>query len=257
MNIKQYIASGILELYALGELSEAEHLEVSKQLKEYPELRLELEKIEQAMEALYRQAEIAPTPAAKDKLLDQMQKIEENSSSSFRFSIAASLSLAILSISASLFFYTKWQSSEEELLSLQNDTALIAEDLNQVNQAFGELNAQLQVLSSGAYVAVQLAGTANAPDSKATVYWNPSDNSVYLGALTMTSLTQEQQYQLWAIVDDVPVSIGVFDASENLWSQMQSFEGTPAAFAVTVEKRGGSESPSLETMQVLGVPEMS
>ena len=45
MNIQEYIASGILETYFLGELSSAEQAEVEKNVAEYPEIRAELDRI--------------------------------------------------------------------------------------------------------------------------------------------------------------------------------------------------------------------
>ena len=62
-----------------------------------------------------------------------------------------------------------------------------------------------------------------------------------------------KQYQLWAIVDGTPVDMGVFDVSigpEN-FMEVQHIEN-PQAFAVTVENEGGSPTPTLEEMVVIG-----
>ena len=45
MNIKEYIASGILEAYLLGGLTAAEAGEVEAYVKQYPEIRAELKKL--------------------------------------------------------------------------------------------------------------------------------------------------------------------------------------------------------------------
>ncbi len=52
MDIQKYISSGILELYVYGALSEKESREVSRVLKEYPEVRTEVEEIEKALLSL-------------------------------------------------------------------------------------------------------------------------------------------------------------------------------------------------------------
>ena len=49
MDIKEYIESGILELYVYGALTETESREVSAILKEHPEVEKEVEEIEAAM----------------------------------------------------------------------------------------------------------------------------------------------------------------------------------------------------------------
>lgn len=46
MDINEYISSGILELYVYGALSESESAEVTRTLREYPEVRQEVEEIE-------------------------------------------------------------------------------------------------------------------------------------------------------------------------------------------------------------------
>ena len=49
IDVKEYIASGILELYVAGELSPEENLEVQHYAIQYPEIRKEIEEIEQAI----------------------------------------------------------------------------------------------------------------------------------------------------------------------------------------------------------------
>ena len=47
MNIKEYISSGVLESYVLGELSAEERVDVEKKLLLYPELKKVLTLIEE------------------------------------------------------------------------------------------------------------------------------------------------------------------------------------------------------------------
>ena len=46
MNINEYISSGILEAYVLGELSDQERISVERNLAQHPELQEELARIE-------------------------------------------------------------------------------------------------------------------------------------------------------------------------------------------------------------------
>jgi anti-sigma-K factor RskA len=68
----------------------------------------------------------------------------------------------------------------------------------------------------------------------------------------MKTLAQENQYQLWAIVDGKPVDAGVFDGNLAGLLKMKNIPIGAVKFAVTVEPRGGKESPTLSTMQVIG-----
>ncbi|MNG37643.1 Anti-sigma-K factor rskA [compost metagenome] len=65
---------------------------------------------------------------------------------------------------------------------------------------------------------------------------------------------QDHQYQLWALVDGKPVDLGVFDAkadSAHILLKMKEINGAQA-FAVTLEKRGGSATPTMTQMIVMG-----
>ncbi len=56
--------------------------------------------------------------------------------------------------------------------------------------------------------------------------------------------------QLWAIVEGKPVDAGMIDACSGL-CKMKNISNA-SAFAITLEKRGGSPTPNLEQLQVIG-----
>jgi anti-sigma-K factor RskA len=61
-----------------------------------------------------------------------------------------------------------------------------------------------------------------------------------------------KQYQLWAIVDGKPVDAGMIDLNQPIVFQQMKTINSAQAFAVTIENVGGSATPSLETMCLLG-----
>ena len=68
--------------------------------------------------------------------------------------------------------------------------------------------------------------------------------------LPKTDKTHE--YQLWALVDGKPVSLGVFgENAKEAVQQMETIEKAQA-FAVTIEPIGGSVNPTMEKMVVMG-----
>ena len=62
-NFQDYIESGILEQYALGELSAAEHAAVEAQAASHPEIQAELEQVQAAL-GFYAEAHAITPPAA-------------------------------------------------------------------------------------------------------------------------------------------------------------------------------------------------
>ena len=55
MNIREYIESGVIELYVMNTLSEAEAAEVEALTLQYPEIQSEIEEVQSVMQ-LYAQA---------------------------------------------------------------------------------------------------------------------------------------------------------------------------------------------------------
>ena len=72
------------------------------------------------------------------------------------------------------------------------------------------------------------------------------------GLASLPAPSEEQQYQLWAIVDGQPVDAGVFDIEKgNILQQLKTISNAQA-FAVTLEKKGGSPTPTLAALFLIG-----
>jgi len=99
---------------------------------------------------------------------------------------------------------------------------------------------------------IPLLGVEKHPDMKATVYFENASNLVYLTLENLPVTPKDQQYQLWAIVDGKPVSLGVYDQDSTLSVQKMTAVSSAQAFAITLEKRGGVASPTMENMYVMG-----
>ena len=69
MDIAAYIASGILESYCLGQVTEEQRVEVEQYADQFPEIRTELKQISDSLEFYSRQNSKAPGASVKVKLL--------------------------------------------------------------------------------------------------------------------------------------------------------------------------------------------
>ena len=266
MNVEEYISSGILEAYVMDQLSQAERSEVESAAAQHPEIRDEIEKIEISLERLAFASAIEPPKEIKSKLQAKIATPEKEeketpivamsasrSDGFLKYAAAASVTLALISSIVAFNYWNKWQSAETRLSDLIAQNQQFAENYNQVNQQLDNIQQAVAIMNNSAYKRVVMNGTDNSPNALATVYWNETSAQVYLSIQNLKELSQDQQYQLWAIIDGKPVDAGVFDPeNSNFLVQMKNIGPNAAAFAVTIEPRGGSENPSLETMQVVG-----
>ncbi len=263
MNIEEYISSGVLEAYAAGILSDLEREEVEDKLVQYPALRAELLAIEQSQEKFLQKVAIRPDASVKEKLFASLDHREAktkiipltthtNNSLVWKYAVAASLSLAVITSYLAYSYRERWITSVISLNNLIAQNQQIAQDYNVVNNRINQIEKDVQVLNDPSFQRVVMAGTTNAPEAKAFIYWNEESKEVYLSLQSMRELSQENQYQLWAIVDGKPVDAGVFDGNLAGLLKMKDIGKGAGAFAVTIEPRGGKTSPTLETMQVVG-----
>lgn len=259
MNIQEYISSGILEAYALGELTDIERAEVEKNVSLHAELRSELSRIEDGQEALLQKLAMAAPSAVKSGVMRAIQKeikiIPLDNTVVIRWKYAAAASVVIaLGLGYLAYDYRdKWLHSEVALNELIAQNRQVAEDYNRVNLRLDKMENDLNVINNPSFAKVVMKGTPNAPQALASVYWNKETKEIYLSIQNMRELSQEKQYQLWAEIDGKMIDAGVFDGNvAGLIKMKQMFKETVTVFAVTVEPRGGRPEPTVETIQVAG-----
>jgi anti-sigma-K factor RskA len=112
----------------------------------------------------------------------------------------------------------------------------------------------LNLMKNPLMAIVKMPGSPNspAPSSMATVYWNTESKDVYLLVNQLPRPVAGKQYQLWAIVDGKPVDAGIFDLGEGVSFVKLKTIPRAEAFAITLEKKGGSETPTMDAMFVMG-----
>jgi mannose-6-phosphate isomerase-like protein (cupin superfamily) len=79
MDIKEFIASGVLEMYVLGQATEFECAEVEKMISQHPEIKSELTAIEIALERYDLQHAITPHATVKPgihSVIDYTERLE-------------------------------------------------------------------------------------------------------------------------------------------------------------------------------------
>ncbi|TDE11105.1 anti-sigma factor [Dyadobacter psychrotolerans] len=102
---------------------------------------------------------------------------------------------------------------------------------------------------------VKLAGLPKSPESNVSAFWNKQTNEVMLDIQNLPPAPAGKQYQLWSIVDGAPapVDLGMLDEQfEKKLLKMKNTKNGSVAFAITLEKKGGNPTPTMEEMYVMG-----
>lgn len=256
MDSKEFIESGILELYVFGTLTGEENQQVQQMASQHPDVKEEIDAIEKAVINLSQS--VAPHLSAKNydkirqRLLEKHKVIEMKTSSGSSSYLGWAASLAIL-LGAG-FMYFQMNSSKTELLNKNKELQNSVTVLDAKKKATESL---LDVIRDEDNTVVALAGQPVAPTSYAKAYYNKLTQEVYIDAAGLPEPPKGKVYQIWALKLQpvlTPTSIGLlenFTAEETRIFKVQNADGAEA-FGITLEPDGGSASPTMEQLYTLG-----
>lgn len=255
MNIEEYIASGILELYIAGSLSEKENEEVHAAIQKYPELKAEVESIENAilqLTAATYQGDISSFELLKNKLIKKEPKvIPIQKSSNWKF--ISGWAAAVLF--GSILMYNTFQNkqSKTEIVSEKEQLEI---QIEKTKKSLAEKERLLEILRDKDIIAVPLSGQNASPNSYAKVYWDKKSNSIYLDAKGLPPPPKGKVYQVWSlkITPLTPTSLGTLDTFTASSTKIFTIQNpnNSEGFGITLEPEGGSATPNLEQLYALG-----
>lgn len=276
-----------MELYVLGMLPPDEGQKIAQLAGMFPEIQEELDRIGESLLQVSGQSLMAPAPAVKGKLMERLhdlkrEELESNvpvvpihtgrhlhaseeiapagevpvlpmhRESKLRFWLpAAALIGVLLSLGGVIFLANKNKDYRTEVAALQQNMQRLNRQvvsLQRENLASGQM---LQMLQSDVYKKIKLTAVPGKNDALAQLFWNTQTKEVFVSPVALPKAPAGRQYQLWAIVDGKPVDGGMLAAGQSLVQQMKTFERAEA-FAITLEKAGGSPVPTMEAMWVMG-----
>lgn len=270
MDVQEYISSGILESYVLGNCSKDEIEEVERLIFEYESIRQEIASIRTTLELTSMLETRTPNPALKsniweairseseeliqDNLLDAKHEtsVFTSHSDSNWLKYAAGFTLLFSISSISIYYFSEFRKAEKLLLTTQQELLKLNHADSIQEEKLHTYQAKLELIAHPSTLKIALTGVPTSKDSKATVFWNPARKEVLLSGIDLPKHPADKTYQLWALVDGVPVDAGVFDSNAaKTLIPMKSIDQSQA-FAITLEPKGGSKTPHLEALCVIG-----
>ena len=259
METKEYIESGILELYVYGLLSETENEEVNTMAKNNPEIQAEIIAIEKAIVALSSSFSPFHSVANYEKIKAKQElkhsgviQLEPTKNKSHYIGWAA----AILLLVGIGYQYNQLDQTITQVANTEIEKTKLEKEFNVLKIKNTANETSLAVVRDTKNTVVALGGQAVAPESFAKVYWNQDTKVVYIDAAGLPEPPEGMVYQVWALKLSplTPTSIGLledFDVNEQkLFAVNNANEAE--AFGITLEPKGGSLSPTMEQLYTLG-----
>ena len=260
MDTNTYIASGKLELYVYGLLSEAQNEEVAFMAKNNPEINDEIIAIENAIIALSSSFSpfhsVANYEKIKEKLeLNQPKEIELEPTRNWAQYMG--WAAAIVLMAGIAYQYNQIQFTTNQVVkSNAIEKEKLEKDLKTLELKNAANETSLAVVRDTKNTVVALGGQAVAPESSAKVYWNQDTKVVYIDASGLPEPPEGMVYQVWALKLNplTPTSIGLlekFDTNDQKLFAVNNADQAEA-FGITLEPAGGSLTPTMEQLYALG-----
>lgn len=281
MDNKEYIASGIIDSYVLGSVSDQERREVECLSHIYPEIAQELKAAQLAMENFVLSLSIPAPASVRANILakisqtpqDQVAKPAEPAVKEaapevktekapvtrvlFPPRAVAAASIALFIVAGSLFLleYNKASNLEVQVADLEaereKETLNFDEQLNELQANLTSIAEREKIITASGTRELLMQGTPQQPSALAKLFWDAAGNQLLLSSDGLPAPGSDHQYQLWAIADGVPVSLGVLDKDKAFSNPIAVNLQGIQAFAITLEKNGGVDAPTMEQMYVI------
>ncbi len=271
MNVQEYISSGIIESYVLGLAGPEERAEFEAMCHSYTEVREARDAFELSLENHALKNAVEPRANLKNEIFSKIKATEGLTKNIaykkeiiasqvpvvqmgwLRNVAAASVILLVGSLILNYYFFTQYKdysAKYDQLVQSQNQMTSANQALQTKLQDY---ESALGMIKDPAMAVIKMPSLPNSPDpgSLTTVYWDTKSKDVYLLVNHLSQPATDKQYQLWALVNGKPVDAGVFEIKEGLsFVKMKNIQQAQA-FAITLEKKGGSTNPTMP-IYVLG-----
>jgi anti-sigma-K factor RskA len=241
MNPQSFIQSGLLEAYILGLASPQERAEVERMSAAHAEVRDELAAIERSLEGYAQAQGEAPPPWMKGRILERLE--EEDAPAAPTPAVVPSGGGAGLTRFVALVFglatlafgYLYWQQLAERR-ALEGQVTTLQQEVADCNRRSDENRLQVANMRS-------LLIT----DKKTyfvTAVHNPNAEKIRIDVKTVPGAGSNKYHQLWAIVDNKPVSLGMIQPGSDSLEFPAPRNAT--MYAISVEdKPEGNATPTV------------
>lgn len=250
MELNTFIQSGLIEAYVLDQCTAEERTLVEQMRARYPEVRAELEAVQQALEGFAASHAVAPPPDLRGRILDALDQepdpetpdadLPDTGTPALPGAVAparrSALTWVLLALSAALGAVALWQNSQAK--GFKEQIQQLEQQVNDCNSLRAATEEFLRDTSTRRVV-LAAADPAVGGAIRAVTYHNQSKCENVLDLSTLPAPPAGKYYQFWAIVDKAPapVSMGMVKLDSANALQKLPCRENAVAFAISLEDK--------------------
>jgi len=256
MTEQELIDSGELELYVAGKLSDQRMQEITTVIKQKGPAYKETLAIERAL----RKFTTALSPLDTSHLFPLIsQRIHMNEMRSNAWIKYVGWAACLLFFFGMGYFYVRNNSLQDEISTQRDISSEISSRIDSLQQSREQLELFTEFAADPATKKYVLSSQQDS-GGDVTVFRNDKTGKIYLNLEALPEPPQNMVYQLWSLKMEplTPTSLGTLDnpmgiSDKALYAIEDSYE--TEGYGITLEKAGGSKTPTLDRLYVLGTLE--
>lgn len=255
MDRKKIIEEGMLEKYFLGELSPEEDAIIERAVAEDSEVQKEFRTMEQSFERMAKENAISPPKSVRSSLAQKLETEEleikrmvpvEKKGRYHRMRLLVAASLAAVFALTSFLFFSKWQSTEQMLQVVQQETSENLDKMRALEADFEVTNRLYTTVNDKDVIPLVLQGNKLLPEARAIAFVNHKTKSVVVNPQALPKLELNEDYQMWADVDGEMISMGILSTDKELVAL--TYIDKAESLNITIEPKGGNDHPTVERL---------
>ena len=247
MTFNEILESGLLELYVLNQLTDEQLKEVESALVKFPKLKEHIQEIENTLYKYDKVLGVKPPDNVLNKILSEVEcnptPLTQNSRNN-KGQFFLTVLLVLILLLASIYLITRINDLSQ---SIQNN----AESIQECDDEKDRLSAELALLNELLQYQtdrIKVSPTEKYPQTELIIHSNPESQKNYLQVKNLPPLADNESFQLWSLKgDSAPIPLDVFEKDIDKIIEI-AFEENTNAYAITIEPRGGQDSPTLENL---------
>ncbi|MES2702391.1 MAG: anti-sigma factor [Bacteroidota bacterium] len=267
MSTTEYIESGALEAYILGALTREEAAEVERNISRSTELTAELKAIEETMLRFTSSFSKEPPAYLKDKIWStfgtdsnagpKLIPLQPEYRKPATWKYAAIWIALAGSAALNLALWNQGKEAKEQNNTLATQVNQMQAQQQQLTALVTEYQKNKSMMADTGMQTIVMHTIKQGHPMAATLYWSKTKGEAYVSIDALPAPPKGMQYQLWVMQGGKPVDMGVIGIDMANTPNMQKVAKlltSGEAFAISLEKEGGSPTPTMENIYVMGKP---
>ncbi|SDS10216.1 anti-sigma factor [Winogradskyella sediminis] len=242
-NLQNFLNSDLLNKYLVGDLSLEASKDVEHFISTYPEVAQAYKKLQDNLEIVAKADAVEAPQYILGNVLKSLEQTNDTKVIPLAprkrtpwYSIAASAA-AILFAATSIMLYQKNMALNNENNIVVEEIFDLRSDIKNNNSKLEELSRELLKLNNPDSKKYVFNGNERAKNLKTVAYINPVEKTSMIDVITLPQLPKEQQYQIWAELQDRMVNLGILDESDRKLKQIPYMEDA-LALSIKIGTKG-------------------